>query len=213
MDEAEQSALRASWIRIAVLYGAHITVAEKLFATLANAYAEPGRSYHTLEHIAALLDDLEHFSSPSADRVALSFAAWFHDAIYDTHRSDNEKRSADFAANILRGLMAPEPVVTRVAELVLATKHHEADPADADALLFIDADLAILGAPADEYARYREAIRTEYAWVEPERFRAGRREVLERFLARESIYRTPAIRDRFEAAARENIATELAEIG
>lgn len=205
--------LRASWIRHAVLYGAHGIVAEKLFGTLVNAYSEPGRHYHTLDHIAAILHDLDRFAPAAADRTALTFAAWFHDAIYDTHRDDNEERSAGFAANILRGLMAPEGVVKRVAELVLATKSHEIAAGDRDALLFIDCDLAILGAPAAEYARYRAAIRMEYAWVDAEPFRAGRRAVLERFIARERIYHTPAVFDALEAGARENVAAELAGLG
>lgn len=212
MDDDTHDSLRGAWTRIAITYGAHVSVAEKLFGTIVKAYAEPGRYYHTLRHIEAVLADIDRFALATADRIPLDFAAWFHDLIYDTHREDNENRSAEFAANILRGLMAPEPVVARVAGLVLATKHHEADPSDSDALLFVDADLAILGAPAEQYDRYSSAIRDEYAWVEEERYRTGRREVLERFLAREKIYGTPSIHERYEASARENIERELSKL-
>jgi predicted metal-dependent HD superfamily phosphohydrolase len=213
MAEPDIDALRRSWTGRALLYGAHGSVVDKLFGTLVNAYAEPGRYYHTLDHVSALLRDIERFASPANDRAALTFAAWFHDAIYDTHRTDNEARSAGMAANILRGLMAPEALVGRVSTLVLATAMHDPDPADPDAVLFIDCDLAILGVPADAYALYSAAVRAEYAWVDPDVYRRGRRAVLERMLGRERIYRTPEIFTAREARARENIASELAALG
>ena len=37
----------------------------------------------------------------------------------------------------------------------------------------------------------------------------GRTKVLETFLGRESIYRTPTLRDQFELQARQNISGEL----
>lgn len=200
------------WMRLAVQYGAHATVAEKLFETIVRAYSEPERHYHTLKHIAFVLDLVQSHHAELEEGTALQFATWFHDVIYDTTRSDNEERSADFAANILHALMVPEYVAKRTAFLIALTKQHEPIPDDPDAQFFIDADLAILGAEPEVYRNYLAAIRREYSWADDAHFAAGRRKVLERFLARENIYHTPEMHQRLEQQARANLRQELEEM-
>lgn len=212
-NEHWRSDLDDRWIRLAVQYGAHATVAEKLFETIVRAYSEPGRHYHTLTHVAVLLDFVQGHDAALEESTALQFAAWFHDVIYDTTRSDNEDRSADFAANILHALMVPEHVAKRTAFLIAQTKQHEPTPDDPDAQFFIDADLAILGAAPEIYRNYLAAIRREYAWADDAHFMTGRRRVLERFLARERIYHTPEMYQRLEQQARTNLRQELEEMG
>src|SRR5262249_59053313 len=85
-------------------------------------------------------------------------------------------------------------VVDEVARLVLLTKTHDCAEGDSAGEVLLDADLAILGAEEAEYDRYARAIRAEYAWVSEGDYRAGRRRVLEGFLARPRLYRTPAFR-------------------
>lgn len=213
MDEDElHRELKERWLRLAVRYGAHHTVVEKLYDTIARAYSEPWRRYHTLRHIGSMLDFIAAHGAFAEDRTALDFAAWFHDIIYDTRRSDNEERSADFAANILLALMAPEKIALRVAALILLTKHHVPPPDDAEAALFIDADLAVLGADPSAYRTYRESIRLEYSWVDEIHYRHARRKVLEEFLAHERIYFTPSVHKRLEAQARINLGEEIADL-
>jgi hypothetical protein len=60
------------------------------------------------------------------DREAMELAAWFHDAIYDTGRDDNEDRSAEVA----RELLASSPIRDEVARLVLVTKTHKVSDDD-----------------------------------------------------------------------------------
>ena len=55
-------------------------------------YSEPHRRYHTLQHLAecfAAFDEIADLAQHPAD---VELALWFHDAIYDTRRSDNEQR-------------------------------------------------------------------------------------------------------------------------
>ena len=97
-----------------------------------------------------------------------------------------------------------------VAAIVAATAAHElAAGAPRDTAAFLDADLAILAAPAHVYDSYATNIRAEYAHVSDADFTVGRRAVLERFLTRDALYFTSAGRVRFEAAARANIRREL----
>lgn len=180
-----------------------------LRARLTAMYAEPHRRYHTLAHIEALHRWLAHWQALASSPSLIAAAIWFHDAVYDTHRQDNELRSADLARSELAALGWPGADVTRVAELVLATQHHRADVHDADAWLFLDLDLSVLGQSAAQYAAYSAAVRAEYAWVDDARYRDGRSAVLRSFLGREAIYRTPDIRAAWEATARANLANEL----
>jgi predicted metal-dependent HD superfamily phosphohydrolase len=180
------------------------------FARLRAAYAEPHRAYHTAEHVAACL---RLFDEPDVKACAthpdeVEAALWFHDAVYDTHASDNEAKSAAMASEALADAGVAAEVVARIAGHVRATQHHDA--ATADGALVVDIDLSILGADTATFARFDDAIRREYAWVDDAAFEEGRRAVLRRFAERPKLYVTPLLRDRFEARARKNLAWRLA---
>ncbi len=57
---------------------------------------------------------------------------------------------------------------------------------------------------------YCAAIRAEFEWVPDAAYAQGRSRVLESFVTRDVIYRTPALRDLWEPAARINLQRELA---
>ena len=92
--------------------------------------------------------------------------------------------------------------------LILATKKHDAS-GDIDAELVIDADLSILGKPPERFWRYEDAIRAEYAWVPWAVYSEKRYAILERFLRRPCIFSTAVLRERYEQAARANLARAL----
>jgi predicted metal-dependent HD superfamily phosphohydrolase len=145
----------------------------------------------------------------------VQLAIWFHDAVYDTRAKDNEERSAAFAVEVLQPLGVPTPTVEHVARLVRATAHLASPdaPADADTATLLDADLAILGAAPERYARYARDIREEYAWVPEEDYRKGRAAVLRAFLARPRIYNHRLMFEEGEGQARVNMAAELVDLG
>ncbi|HEX7899907.1 MAG TPA: N-methyl-D-aspartate receptor NMDAR2C subunit [Planctomycetota bacterium] len=165
-----------------------------LLDLLKARYAEPHRRYHTLEHIEHCLAEFD--PALAQDPEAVELAIWFHDAVYDTRRSDNEERSAAWLLELL-------PEAKRAAELILVTKHHQASTPD-EALL-VDVDLAILGQSKERFDRYEKQIREEYAWVPGLIFRRKRRKILRGFLERPFIYGTEAFRAKYEAAARANL--------
>ena len=202
-------ALQRRWRDLLGSLGTAGPVADQLYGQIAQRYVEPGRYYHTLEHIAEVLDAVDRLAALAHNRPALELAAWLHDVVYDSRASDNEEQSAAFATEVLHGLGVPEPLVAATGQLILRTKTHQAPEGEEDARVLIDADLAILGAPPSWYERYAGAIRREYAWVPDDRYRAGRRQVLERFLARERIYYTEPMFQALEAAARRNLSQEI----
>ena len=68
---------------------------------LVGRYAEPHRRYHTLAHLEAVLDLVDEFAGEADDPDLVRLAAWFHDAVYDPQRDDNEERSAVLAERML----------------------------------------------------------------------------------------------------------------
>ncbi len=191
-------------------------IPERARAELVRAYTAPDRHYHDLRHIETLLDLARLHATALDDADAVEAAIWFHDAIYDTRRHDNEARSATFAIECLAG-GASANRIDRIAAMIRATAGHAVpdladDGARRDCALFLDMDLAILGSPQAAFAAYEEAVRREYAWVPEPLWISGRRQVLERFLARPAIYASPQFRASHEVLARKNLAQALAGI-
>jgi predicted metal-dependent HD superfamily phosphohydrolase len=175
---------------------------------LLDRWSEPHRRYHNAAHLSALLSTLNELEASRSVRLA----AWFHDAVYDPRRPDNEECSARLAVDVLTRLglggAAPE-----VARLVRLTAGHDPEPGDHDGASLCDADLAVLAWPRREYDGYAAAIRDEYAHVPDPAYRAGRAAVLRGLLDLPVLYRTPDLHDRWEAPARANLARELAALG
>jgi predicted metal-dependent HD superfamily phosphohydrolase len=182
---------------------------------LLGRWSEPQRQYHDVTHLSAVLDVIDRFAelAPNAARVRL--AAWLHDAVYDPRAlgDANERDSAEFAEGLLTTLGAPDEVGAEVARLVGLTAGHATTADDPDGELLCDADLAILAADDERYARYTQAIRREYAHVPDQDFRAGRGQVLRALLELPSIYRLPPLREAWEARARANLEAELKTLG
>lgn len=172
-------------------------------------YSEPHRHYHALAHVDELLRWLVHWRALARAPRLIEAAIWFHDAVYDTRRDDNEPRSAELARDALRALAWPEAEVARVVKMVRATRHHAADLSDADTLLFLDLDLSVLAQRTEVYDAYSAAVRVEFAWVDAARYRTGRMRVLESIMARDAIYKTPALHAAWDSAARLNLGREL----
>src|SRR5262249_34922147 len=81
-----------------------------------------------------------------------------------------------------------------------------------DCALFLDMDLAILGASPETFADYEAAVRREYAWVPQSLWIVGRMKVLESFLERPAIFMSPQFRTSHEAAARRNLTQSLTRL-
>lgn len=182
-----------------------------IFAELADAYAAPDRHYHTARHVDACLSEFQHYRSLAEHPAEIEIALWFHDAIYDTRRIDNERLSAEWASEFLASEHADPASVSRVHALIMATRP-AAVAADPDQQLLVDIDLGILGQPRNVFEDYDAAIRREYHWVPWPQYAEARVAVLSGFLDRPYIYATPPLRDRFETAARQNVAHAIAKL-
>jgi predicted metal-dependent HD superfamily phosphohydrolase len=205
----DQDFLHAQWVSLASRYVSDSSAIESLFNSIVEHYSAKDRAYHNLSHIQSLLSLSESLLDKIQDRDAFYFSIWFHDVIYDTKRSDNEEKSAEFAEEALTRLGVPEQTIAITREMILATKHHRADGLSWDMKAFLDLDTSILGAPEEIYKEYSRAIRKEYSWVPGFLYRKGRTKVLNDFLEREHIYHIDEIRAEYETQARHNIAEEI----
>jgi predicted metal-dependent HD superfamily phosphohydrolase len=112
----------------------------------------------------------------------------------------------------LRALgLSPEDVGA-VKDLVRLTDGHTAPADDALSAAFHDSDLWILAAPQERFDAYCAQVREEYAFVDDEAYRAGRRAVLQPFADRDRIYRTRHARHEWDDRARVNLARELTRL-
>jgi predicted metal-dependent HD superfamily phosphohydrolase len=205
--------MEKAWTDAVGLLGGDCQVAAAAAADLAARYAEPHRRYHGTAHAQAVVRDAALLAGelrlPVDERAVLTIAAAAHDVVYDGHSGDDEQRSASWARDWLTRAGVGQAHVTRAEELVLATVTHLAPSQDLTAWALLDADLAILGADQGGYDRYRAAVREEYAALDEPTWRIGRAAVMAKLLARDPLYGTGAARQRWEAAARANIAREL----
>jgi predicted metal-dependent HD superfamily phosphohydrolase len=199
------------WQRLWSALGAR-SVNGGLFNQLVRAYGEPQRHYHTLQHLRECLAHCEAAAALARRPAEVELALWFHDAVYDPQRQDNEERSADWAVRSIRAAGCDEEVAQRVRALVLATRAHQAEGDDPDTQLLLDIDLAILGASPARFAEYERQVRAEYGHVPQPRWREGRARVLGGFLARPRLYATAPFHDALEAGARANLGRALAAL-
>ncbi len=176
-------------------------------------YAEPHRRYHDSRHLDAVLRHVEDLAAEAADPTAVRLAAWFHDAVYEPARDDNEAASAELARVLLGGTGFAPGLVTEVGRLVLLTAGHRPEPGDRNGAVLCDADLAILGADPGDYDAYAREVRQEYAHVPAPAFAAGRAAVLRGLLEQRPLFRTTTGAARWESAARANLTRELTALG
>ncbi len=196
------------WRRLWAELGA-ASVNGGLLNQLVAAYSERHRHYHTLQHLRECLAHAEATRTLARRPAEVELALWFHDAVYDPVRGDNEERSAAWAhASVLAAGCAPE-VADRIRAHVLATAGHAPDAQDADRALLLDIDLAVLGASYARFDEYERQVRAEYAHVPEAAWREGRARVLRGFLGRPRLYGTDVYHEALEARARENLARSL----
>jgi predicted metal-dependent HD superfamily phosphohydrolase len=183
--------------------------ADALGEALIRAWDEPQRHYHDQSHLTWLLDEADRRALLFRDRAFAGYAIWFHDAVYMPGAPDNEKLSADWART---SLAHDADLARRVGHVIEMTKNHAVGEADGDAALFLDMDIAILGAPWETYCRYAAGVRREFGQYPDGAFAAGRARFLEGQLAHARTFRTDLYESELGEAARANMSWELEEM-
>jgi len=195
---------------------APVPLAPAQWQALEAAYATPPRAYHHFGHVRAVLQHCQQVADgPGWQQPAeVYLAVLYHDAVYQAGRKDNEARSAQLAVQAIADVPALAQLdAARVEQLIMLTARHGAlgpDEVDAEAALFLDCDMAILGAPAEVFDAYDRGVAEEYRGVVPGfLYRAGRRRFLQGLLRAPRIFLSDFFHARLDAAARANLRRHL----
>jgi predicted metal-dependent HD superfamily phosphohydrolase len=180
----------------------------RLHGDVLGRYSEPHRHYHTYQHLAECFEKVQDVIALAEHPAEVYVGLWFHDAIYDTRRHDNEELSAAWARSAACELRASAESAQRIYGLIMVTRH-AAEPIGIDAQVLVDADLSILGAQPARFQEYEAQVRREYDWVPDAMFRSTRARILREFLGRPHLYCTAHFRERYEAQAHRNLQHSL----
>jgi predicted metal-dependent HD superfamily phosphohydrolase len=182
-----------------------------IYDALVARYSEPHRQYHTIQHLAECLDAFSRVAGLAEHPAEVELAVWFHDAIYDVERPDNEERSALWARSELTSHGVNSQKADYVHSLIMVTKHSVL-PVTQDQKILVDIDLSILGASEARFEEYERQIRAEFAFVPASLYVRKRRVVLESFLARSTIYNTEYFVNSLEQRARANLRRAIGRL-
>lgn len=205
---------RRSWAALDV-----VVADPRAFDELLARYAEPHRAYHTRQHLEECFAHWDAVRGSASRPGEVELALWFHDAVYDPRREDNEGKSAELAREAILRAGLDAAVADRVEALILATRHatppaagDAAADAAADASALVDVDLAILAASAERFDEYERQVRSEYAWVPAPLFRWKRRTLLQELLDRPRLFSTAHFQQVAERPARANLRRSIAQL-
>lgn len=194
----------ADWI---IVLGGNPTKAPRFAKAVIKAYSADYRKYHNLAHIEQALRWVEMRERTYPDRrvnyAALKLAVFYHDVVYTIGSTDNEERSAEYAARDMRAMHVPEKHIAQVVMDIMDTRHVEV-PATHEGKLIVDADLCSLAGSLDG-VRHNTINLVAESGLPKAQFAKGNIAFLTALMGRESIFRSPHT-EREELAARNNIA-------
>ncbi len=200
------------------------------------------RAYHNMQHVHELCELYETKIRPVYATLDLRprddvvfLTCFFHDIVYDATKKDNEELSAAALAEFAADTALPDSVRDPVFRITMATKKHtEWTPQQVptalaagassvelerpiaqevlDTQVFLDMDLAILGASPSRYEEYSSQIAIEYRHFPPLDFCAGRGAFLQGMVAKEggaaTLFHTDVVRELRAKQADANLAWE-----
>ena len=147
--------------------------------TLLSMWNESHRSYHTLNHLNDVIDQINESKSKYSDKEyeKLMLTALFHDCVYDPMKSDNEEKSADFFMECCSDKFNTD--VLEVKQMILDTKTHESTTNLSES--FNHYDMSIVERDFDQLLEWENGIHEEYK-AYGEQYKEGRLKFLESIL-------------------------------
>jgi len=196
------SSFQAIWRRN-LLAGADDN-SQAIHQQLIKAYQEPGRFYHTLDHIECCLGLFEDIKDIAHNADALALSIWFHDAIYEPGADDNEQRSADWFMDETKNMLE-DSFRDTVYTHIMATLHGDAEITDHDSRLMIDIDLSSFGMPWPIFLRDSERVRKELPHLTDTEFYPKQCAFSQGLLEKPRFFQSEYFFQHYEAQARQNL--------
>lgn len=141
-------------------------VSEKSITELEKLWNDKTRFYHNVSHLKTIISEIQYniwFGSLSlVEKHTLLLGAFFHDAIYDPKRKDNEDKSIEFFKKSYIG--KDEMMIEKVCGLIEVTKHRKRPIEKLQKILW-DADNAGFSKGYEHLLKNEKLIQKEYSFV------------------------------------------------
>ncbi|MFT5218287.1 MAG: putative metal-dependent HD superfamily phosphohydrolase [Planctomycetota bacterium] len=178
--------------------------ADRVYQQLINAYNEPQRVYHNLQHINHCLTTFDKVRHLPQSTDSIELAIWFHDVVYQPGSSDNEQLSAKLYCTAADGQHKPE-MVKRVNRLIMATLHNAEDIEDPDCKLMVDIDLSSFALPWEEFLDDSKNLRRESGIVSDQDYYQKQYQFQQGLLTKEHFFLTDYFIEHGEKNAHRNL--------
>lgn len=143
---------------------------------LISRYDEPHRFYHTRKHISSIIDYIngcvDDLTEDELD--ILSICVYFHDAIYNPKKDNNEKKSVDLMNEYTK---IPKDIRKKCTSIIMDTASSN-QPSEKLSKLFWLADRSIFFKNLTELIEYENNIFKEYQYVPYDIYKEKRIEFL-----------------------------------
>ncbi len=173
-----------------------------------DCYNEKHRHYHDINHLIHVLEQfdfaIKNIGIAEATAATIELSIWYHDAIYDTSRTDNELKSAELFEDHANKMGINQNVINDVKRIILITENHY-QAASLDEEIMSDCDLSPLGLNKEGFEQSGRDLKKEY----PHTPEIKRKEALEKFLAHNGIFRTMLFKKAYEERATKNIEEKI----
>jgi predicted metal-dependent HD superfamily phosphohydrolase len=150
-------------------------IGDKAIYELPRRWSEKTRFYHSVNHLIQIIEDIEihpDFKYLNIyEKHALLLAAFFHDAILNPRRQDNEDKSIElfvvsFKAKDIK-------MLDTVCDLIETTKHR-VRPINKLQRIFWEADNAKFKAGYDTLLKNEKLIQKEYSFLPKDKYKENR---------------------------------------
>jgi len=199
----DYAAFQALWSRN--LQAGATDNSRELHQKLIQAYSEPGRCYHTLDHIEGCFELFEDIYDIADNPDALALSIWFHDAIYTPGAKDNEQLSADWFMQVSKNAFEDD-LRNRVYELIMFTLHCCGEITDHDARLMVDIDLSSFGMPWEQFVNDSTNVRRELPDISDAEFYPKQCAFSKALLDNPRFFQSDYFFEHYEAQARQNLS-------
>jgi len=147
--------------------------------TLLAMWNESHRSYHTLNHLNDLINQINENKSKYSEKEyeKLLIASLFHDIVYDPMKGDNEEKSAQFLMEC--SIDKSNSDILDIKQIILDTKTHK--PHNMLSESFCNYDMNIVERDFDQLLGWERGIHSEFE-AYGDMYKVGRLAFLETLL-------------------------------
>ena len=132
--------------------------------TILAMWNESHRSYHTLNHLNDLINQINENKSKYSEKEyeKLIIASLFHDCIYEPMNNDNEEKSADFFIECCSNKDNSD--ILEIKQIILDTKTHKSSTKLSES--FNNYDMNIVERDYDQLLEWENGIHSEYKFTD-----------------------------------------------